>query len=348
MPINQWDSTALPTRPGLYINFKDVAIAAIASGQRGTVAMPLHTFSGTATAESFYTVESVSQAIDLFGLANVEPIKLVLQGGAKEVLVYTLPVSPVAADYAAMREGYEARLFSVFVWDVEPPAGEDDNVKAWLEANVAEKKLFMYVTGGNAASDANPATGNTRSNSLAHDFIVNLTVGGAVGELTYSSGKYAPYIAGAIAGSAINKSLTYAKVSLDDVNRRYRNSEVVTALAAGSFVLINDGEKVKVESAITTGGLKIRSARSRIAIATDIEKTARDNYIGKVNNDEDGQAALISAIKVYLETLETNGVLTDIVVALDSLVASVGDQVFLAISYRELDSMERIFLSITV
>lgn len=348
MPINQWDPTALPTRPGLYINFKEAALAQIMGGERGIVAMPLHTYSGTAVAKSFYTVEGEAQAVTLFGSANVVPIKLALQGGAKQVLVYTLPSTPLVADYVAMREAYEAQLFNVFVWDDVAPTGEDANVKTWLEQNVTEKKLFMYVTGGSATSDATPATGNTRSTTLTHDFIVNLTVGGTVGEDTYSSGEYAPFIAGAIAGSAINKSLTYAKVSLDDVNRRYRNSEVVTALAAGSLVLINDGSKVKVESAITSSGLKIRSARSRIAIATDVEVTARDNYIGKVNNDEDGQAALISAVKVYLETLETNGVLTDIVVSLDPLNASVGDQVFLAISYRELDSMERIFLSITV
>lgn len=348
MPIEQWDPTALPTRPGLYINFKNAAIAQITGGDRGIVALPLHTYSGTAVAESFYTVEDEAQALELFGLANIGPVKLVLQGGAKQVLVYTVPATPLAADYVTMREAFEARLFNIFVWDIEPPAGEDANIKTWLEQNVTEKKLFMYVTGGSELDDATPATGNTRSTSLAHDFIVNLTVGGTVGATNYSSGEYAAYIAGAIAGSAINRSLTFAKVTLDDVNRRYRNSEVVTALAAGSLVLINDGEKVKIESAITTSKLKIRSARSRIAIATDVEKTARDNYIGKVNNDEDGQAALISAIKVYLETLETNGVLTDIVVTLDPLNASVGDQVFLAISYRELDSMERIFLNITV
>lgn len=348
MPINQWDPTALPTIPGLYINFKNAAIAAITGGERGIVAMPLHTYSGTATAETFYTIEDEAQALTLFGLANIGPVKLVLQGGAKQVLIYTIPTTPDAADYIAMREAYEARPFNVFVWDIEPPTGENANVKTWLEANVTEKKLFMYVTGGSALDDATPATGNARSTTLAHDFIVNLTVGGTVGAVDYSSGEFAAYVAGAIAGSAINRSLTFAQVPLDDVNRRYRNSEVVSALAAGSLVLVHDGEKVKIESAVTTGGLKVRSARSRIAIATDVEKTARDNYIGKVNNDEDGQAALISAIKVYLETLETNGVLTDIVVTLDPLRASVGDQVFVAISYRELDSMERIFLTITV
>lgn len=348
MPIEQWDPTALPVRPGLYINFKNAAIAQITGGERGIVGMPLHTYSGTAVVDKFYTIEDEAQALELFGLDNIDPIKLVLQGGAKQVLVYTVPSTPTAATYITMREQFEARDFNIFVWDIEPPETEDANIKTWIEQNIEEKKLFMYVTGGSAADDLDPAIGDARSVALNHDFIVNLTVGGTIGNVDYSSAEYAPYIAGAIAESAINRSLTYSPVPLEDVNRRYRNSEVVTALGTGSLVLIHDGEKVKIESAITTSGLKIRSARSRIAIATDIEKTARDNYIGRINNDEDGQFALISAIKVYLETLEQNGVLTDIVVTLDPLRQSVGDQVFLAISYRERDSMERIFLSITV
>jgi len=348
MAIEQWDPTALPVRPGLYINFKNAAIAQIAGGERGIVGMPLHTYTGQAEADKFYTIEKEGDALIMFGQANIDPIKRVLQGGAKQVLVYTVPATPNAATYIAMREAFEARPFNVFVWDIEVPTGENANTKTWLERNIDEKKLFMYVTGGSATDDADPAIGDARSVAMNHDNIVNLTVGGTVGATTYSSGQYASYIAGAIAGSAINRSLTYAQVPLDDVNRRYRNSEVVTALGKGSFLLVHDGEKVKVESAITTSGLKVRSARSRIAIATDIEKTARDNYIGRINNDEDGQFALISAIKAYLETLEDNGVLTDIVVALDTVRPSVGDQVFLAISYRELDSMERIFLTIEV
>lgn len=345
MPITQWDPSALPTRPGLYVNFKDAALAQIAGGARGTVAMPLHGHTGTAVDGNFYEVENLNQANELFGAGNVDSISLAFQGGANKVLVYAVPD---VADYDEMREAFEAYQFNVFVWDAQAPAGEDALTQTWLEQNVEDKKLFLYVTGGSAADDQTPATGNSRSTTFDSDFIVNLIVGGFVGENELGSGDFAPYIAGAIAGSAINESLTYAQVALDDVNKRLRNSEVVTALAANSLVLVNDGEKVKIESAVTTSGLKIRSSRARVAIATDIEKTARDNYIGRVNNDEDGQYALISAIKVYLETLEQQGVLTDIQVTLDPVRPSVGDQVFLAISYRELDSMERVFLTVSV
>jgi hypothetical protein len=349
MSFQQWDPTSLPVRPGLYINFQEAAIAQIKGGARGIVAMPLHTYSGgTAAEKTFYTVEDEAQAAELFGSANIQPIKFALQGGAKEVLVYTMPTAPVEQDYIDMRNEFETRPFNVFVFDKEVSATEQDNTLAWLQQNREEKKHFMFVAGGSAADDQDPSVGNARSVQLADDYVVNLITGVNINGTDYSSAEYAPYIAGLIAGTPINKSITYTQVRVDDVTKRLRNSEIVTALNAGSLVLVHDGEKVKVEQGLTTNKTKIRAICARQAVATDIEKTARDYYIGKLDNNEDGQKALIAAIKAYLETLEVNNVLTDIVVTLDPERESVGDTVYLLISYREIDSMERIFLTINV
>jgi hypothetical protein len=348
MSFQQWDATTLPIRPGLYINFKEAAVAQISGGARGIVAIPLKTFAGTAVAKSFYTVENESDANALFGSANIQSIKFALQGGAKEVLVYTMPASPLAADYVDMREAFEARPFNVFVFDAEHDAAEQANTETWVAQNRADKKHFMFVAGGSAADDLDPALGNARTTGFNDDYVVNLISGVTVNGVDYSSAQYAPFIAGLIAGTPINRSITYAQVAVDDVTKRLRNSEIVTALQAGSLVLVHDGEKVKVEQGLTSSKKKIRSIRARQAVGTDVEKTARDNYIGKLDNNEDGQIALINAIKAYLETLEASNVLADISVGLDPQNASVGDQVFLAISYREIDSMERIFLTINV
>jgi hypothetical protein len=353
MSFQQWDPTSLPIRPGLYINFKEAAIAQITGGARGTVAIPLKAYTGTAVAESFYTVENEADAVELFGIDNIQSIKFALQGGAKEVLVYTLPTIDgttvtEAEAYVDARNAFEARPFNVFVFDGEISATEQDNTLTWLQRNRTEKKHFMFVAGGSAADDQDPSIGNARSTRLADDYVANLIIGETINGVDYASEAYAPYIAGLIAGTPINKSITYTQVPVDDVTKRLRNSEVVTALQAGSLVLINDGEKVKIEQGICTSGAKIRNVRAKQAVATDVEKTARDSYIGKIDNNEDGQAALISAIKAYLETLQTNNVLTNPVVTLDPQRPSVGDQVFLAVSYTEVDSMERIFLTITV
>lgn len=348
MPGAQWDPTALPTRPGIYINFKEAAAAQITGGARGTVAIPLLAYGSTATAKTFYTIESESAAVDQFGLANVQSILLALQGGAKEVLVYTMPSSPTAEDYIDMREAFEARPFNVFVFDGEYNVTEQAATKTWVANNRADGKHFVVVIGGDETTDADPTAGNARSTLNKDDYIVNVINGGVIGTATYTSSEYAPYVAGLIAGTPINRSITYATLPLDDVTKRMTNSQVVAALAAGSLVFTNDGEKVKIEQGLTTSGKKIRSIRARQAIATDIARTAADNYIGKLDNNADGQVTLMVAIKAYLETLEIENVLTTPVVALDPERPSVGDSVFLTISYGEVDSIERIFLTINI
>ncbi len=353
MAITQWDPTSLPVRPGLYANFNEAAIAQITGGARGIVAIPLKTYTGgTATAKTFYTIEKEGDAIELFGANNIQSIKFALAGGAKEVLVYTMPTAPTTADYVEMREAFEARPFNVFVFDDESDATEQDNTLAWLQANRTERKHFMFVAGGSATDDQDPSVGNARSVGFDDHCVVNLITGVNINGVDHSSAAYAPYIAGLIAGTAVNQSITYTQVAVDDVTKRLRNSEIVTALGAGSLVLVHDGEKVKVEQGVTTAKSKIRNIRSRQAVATDIEKNARDNYIGKLDNNEDGQMALINAIKAYLETMEANNVLRlpagGSSVILDPQRESTGDTVYLVISYIEIDSMERIFLTINV
>lgn len=352
MSITQWDPTALPIRPGLYTNFVEAAIAQITGGARGVVAIPLKEYTGQAVAKKFYTIEREGDAIIMFGQANIQSVVFALAGGAKEVLVYVMPeidgttVTEETA-YTEAREAFEARPFNVFVYDGEISATQQDATVVWRKRNETEKKHFVFVTGGSDADDQDPSVGNARTTKFADDATVNLITGGTIGDKDYTSAEYAAHIAGLIAGTPINRSITYAQVRVDDVTKRLRNSEIVTALQTGSLVLVHDGEKVIVEQGITTGKQKIRKVRARQAIATDIEKTARDHYIGKLDNNEDGQMALINAIKAYLEMLEVNNVVTDIVVTLDPQRESKGDQVFLFISFTEIDSMERIFLTIS-
>jgi len=351
----QWDPTNLPVRPGLYINFKEAALAQINGGDRGTVAMPLFTYTGgTAEAKKFYTVETEAAAITLFGANNVQPIKFALQGGAADVLVYTMPATPADADYAAMRDAFEARPFNVFVYPGEVADAQQDSALAWCETNKEEGKHFMVVFGGDDTDDQDPAAGNSRTTRLDGDYAVNVIVGVDYLDNEYSSGEYAPYIAGLIAGKQINESITYAALPVDDVTKRLRSSEIKTALQAGSLVLSHDGEKVKVEQGLTTSGKKIRSIRARQAIATDLAKAARDNYVGQISNNEAGQVSLIAAISSYLETLEEEDVIIlsaeeeGPAVQLDPAKESVGDAVFLLIRYTEVDSMERVLINITL
>lgn len=345
-----WDPTALPVRPGLYVNFRKAALANISGGARGIVGLPIFTYTGgTAESGKFYTVESESDASELVGSSNAAPIKRVLEGGAKEVLVYAVPTNADATvQYEDIRDAFEAQEFNVFVYPTVIDDAEQTATKSWISRNRTEGKHFMYVAGGDSTDDADIALGNARSTLLKDEYIVNLVSGVILADGTeVQSADYAPYVAGLIAGTAINKSITYVELPVADVTKRLKNSEIETALTSGSLVIVKDGNKVRIEQGLTTDG-KIRKIRARQAISTDIPATARDNYIGKVDNNPAGQAALISAIKLYLEQMENNNVLMTPVVGLDATRPSVGENVFLSIGYTEVDSMEKIFLTITV
>ena len=352
-----WNASSLPVRPGLYINFVDAALAAIAGGARGVVAIPVFTYTGgTATAGKFYTIETVSDGIELVGEANATPITRVLEGGASQVLVYAVPAQgegTEATQYAIMRDAFAVQDFNVFVYPTVVPALEQTATKAWVEDCRGEGKHFIYVAGGDSAADADIEAGNARSVLLKDEYIVNLVTGVVLADGTsVQSADYAPYIAGLIAGTPINKAITYAELPIADVTLRLKNSQITNALVSGSLVIVKDGNKVRVEQGITTESNaqergKIRIIRGKQAIAVDIPAAARDNYIGKVDNEPNGQAALIAAVKAYLETLEIERVLMSPEVTLDSRFKSEGDKVFLAVSYTEVDSMERIFMTIT-
>ncbi|MNM70901.1 Phage tail sheath protein [compost metagenome] len=344
-----WDPISLPVRPGLYINFVEAAAAQIKGGARGTVGLPLFQY-GNAIADKFFTIEKESEAIELFGADNVTAISLILQGGAKEVLVYTVPASEDGkVSYTLLRDAFSTRLFNVFVFPNEITSEEQKATQVWCKQNREDEgKHFITVFGGSLTDDLDPTVGNKRTTQLEDDYTVNLITGVEINDVSYSSAQYAPYIAGLIAGTGINKSITYSPVRGTDVVKRLKNSEITTALQKGSLVLVHDGEKVKVEQGLVTSKKKIRAMRARQAISTDIPKAATEAYIGKLDNNADGQAALISAVKAYLERLELNNVLTDIVVTLDPERKSEGDTVFLLIGFTEIDSMERIFLTIKV
>jgi len=350
-----WSASALPVRPGLYINFVRAAINAIAGGARGVVGLPIFTYTGgTATSGKFYTIETVSDGIELVGASNATPITRILEGGAKEVLVYAVPENDDATvQYANLRDAFSVQDFNVFVYPTVVPPTELASTKSWVADCRDEGKHFIYVAGGDATSDADITQGNARSVLLKDEYIVNLVTGVVLADGTeVQSADYAPYIAGLIAGTPINKAITYAELPVADVTLRLKNSQITNALTSGSLVIVKDGNRVRIEQGVTTNSNeqergKIRIVRGKQAVAMDIPAAARDNYIGKVDNEPNGQAALISAVKAYLETLEIERVLLDPEVILDPRFKSEGDKVFLAVAYTEVDSMERIFMTIT-
>ncbi len=269
------------------------------------------------------------------------------------------------ADYVAALSALETQDFHVLSLDGVTDVALRTSVAAWVKRVRSEGKGVIAVLGGSAADDtAADAVSKAvaRSTAIDHESVVNVGTGAVLNGRMYSSAQVAAWVAGLVAGQSLSQSTTYAVSPFDDVTRRWTRSEQEQAVQGGVFLLVHDGRRVKVLRGVNSlvtlqlgqnnSWKKIRTIRVMDAINSDLQQTAEDVYIGKVNNTAEGRLALIGACKEYLRTLaQSNVIVADgYDVTLDpkyygSAPAKTPepDQVFLQWNARLTDVMEQIF-----
>ena len=128
-------------------------------------------------------------------------------------------------------------------------------------------------------------------------------------------------IAGLLAGTGLTVSGTYAPLQdFVDVSRLTK-PEQDEAVGAGKLIALWDGEKVKLNRAVTSltttsadkgdSFKKIKLVETMDMMEDDIRKTIEDSYIGKFSNSYDNKCLLITAINAYFMGL-VNDELLDI------------------------------------
>ncbi|WP_297422096.1 phage tail sheath C-terminal domain-containing protein [Clostridium sp.] len=132
--------------------------------------------------------------------------------------------------------------------------------------------------------------------------------------------EYIPSLIAILAKCNITQGCNYFKCSnLSSVVEVPNNA---TALTNGQFVLINDGEYVRIlrgiNSMTTTNGSTKTEDMKEIEVVEaidimldDIRTTFKDDYLGKYKNKYDNQVLFISAVNSYFKSLEDEGVLDD-------------------------------------
>lgn len=340
------------TRPGLYLRFLQLAELQLAKKGVGIVGIPLVSY-GTAAAEAIFPIADIKDAETKFGAANIQSIKFALEN-AEKVIVFTLPTidgttvtEQIAYDKA--RVAFDTEKINVFVYDGIVSATEQDNAVRWVEQSKEEGRHFTVVLGcTDASEDLDPALGNARTALLNNEDVVNLINGVKIDGVSYTSAQFGPYIAGLIAACPMNKSITFAKLPVDDVTKRFTYTQTKDALAAGSLVLTQTGTAVRIEQGLVSNGGKLRKSLIRQGVSNDVKFAIEEEIIGQKSNDKNTQLFVVSMVKKYLETLESDGVLSGITVKVSETFPSVGDSLFLDIAYTEQDSLEKVFLSIAV
>ncbi|MTV47762.1 phage tail sheath protein [Heliobacillus mobilis] len=221
--------------------------------------------------------------------------------------------------YITAQTAFEAQYFNLFTLDGITDGSLQTSFVAWIKRMRKAGKGIQAFFGGTRDDDKNPETGNSRSRGFNHEGITNVIVSGLLDGVWYGSAEVAPYIAGLVASGRLRDSICNAATVFDDVSPRLNDDQAVAAKEAGSLVLLHDGEKVVVEddrntlSTLLDGQNEqwqyIQPIRIMDAINYDLWKSAKDSYLGKIPNDEDGQAAYLSACKNYMEVLAADRVI---------------------------------------
>ena len=168
-------------------------------------------------------------------------------------------------------------------------------------------------------------------------------------------------VAGMTAGTAINQSNTYRVISgaLEIINPK-TDEEIEAGILSGCFILSyrQDGAVV-VESDINTlvnvgadkndAFKKNRVIRTLDDIAMSIRSTFENSFIGKVNRNEAGKNALKSTVIKYFTELQNMEAIQNFSAEdVEVLDGESIDSVVVNVSVQPLDSMEKLYMTVTV
>lgn len=286
--------------PNINIIFKEAASTAVKRGERGIVALILKD-KKEAIKNALISMQTINDIPNELSDYNKKQIQLAMMGTVNppiKVIAYILPLD--AADYSeAMKQLETIKFDYLAIPGIDSAAAT--TVSIWVKQLRDNKDIKVKAVLPNCAAD--------------HEGIINFATDNIVSKgATYAAKDYCSRIAGILAGLPLTISSTYQVLGEVDDVPHFTKAEFDKAIDAGSLVLINDGEKVKiargVNSLVTTTATKgsdfkkIKIVDTMDMIHSDIKRTAEDSYVGKVPNTYDNKCLLITAIKAYFEELE--------------------------------------------
>ena len=168
------------------------------------------------------------------------------------------------------------------------------------------------------------------------------------------------WIGGTQAGAKYNQSLTYARYpGAVNVSPKLSNDQIITALNAGKLVLFEDNGEVKIEwdiNSLTSYTAQIskvyhknRVIRLCSTIANDLREQFSANFIGVVNNNEEGRALFKSVIVGYLFEMQGNQAIQNFTEDdVEVLPGDDIDSIVINIAIQVVDAAEKLYITITV
>lgn len=303
------------TMPKINISFSTAAASFIRRGERGIV---LQIVRDAALGGTHYSLPGVTDIPEALSGENQTQVKNTFTGYVnppKKVLLYVVNDGAEGEDDYSGGETY--KLADALAWaatqsfdlicgpaDITP--AEAETIASWVKSKRVNDNMGVVAVLPDCAAD--------------HEGVVNFAANGIVTAAgTYSAAQYCSRIAGLIAGTPMQIGATYAVLpEVTDVGR-LTEAEQDEAVGAGKLILWFDKNCVRcgraVNSLVTTTDAK-GDAFKKIKIVSvidqidgDIRTAIHNDYIGKYANSYDNKLLVVTAVRGYLESLDTDSLI---------------------------------------
>lgn len=353
--------------PKINVIFKSTAMKTITVGNGGVVAVILKDATGNKGVKVLHSVAEIPEGLEA---ENKEFLQHAFMGGIKAPKSVVAIIEDKATgsinDALAQLELYKISYVAMPGASTQEVTSLVNAVKALRDT---KDRTIKAVVSNNAAN---------------HEGIINFVTSDiSVGKKTYTAQKYTARIAGLLAGTPQENSVTFhALAEVTDLKTRISEQEASEAIDAGKLVLYHDGEKVKIARGVNSlvtltedkgdEFKKIKIVSIMDMMKDDIKRTANDNYIGRVSNSYENKCLLINGINGYFRELETVDILergknncqididatkaflkaigkdVDSMKEAEIKSANTRDKVFLKATVQILDSMEEISFNVAL
>ena len=286
------------TLPKILITFTQLATSFIQRSARG-IAVLIVRDDTAGTGKTFFQYGDASQVSDTeFTAANQQYIKDALSFGPLRVSVVKIKSTDDLEAATAIFTQYEKTGWVTFA---EGTSDDWTDLSSWIKAQEKAYKSWKAVCYKTTPPDSMHIV------NLGNEQVTFVDARSQV-----TGEKYCASLAGLLAACNVKQGAT---------NKLCPNLARVTvpedpdaAVGAGTFLLINDDDEVRVgvdiNSLTTTNGTTltedmkyIETVEAMDLLRDDINAAFRDEYLGKYRNSKANQMLFIAAVNNYFETL---------------------------------------------
>lgn len=339
------------TLPGAYINIKTNEPLSITPGDRGTVLLLQEMTAGTD--KQIYTITATEQNWPDMATAEDKMLANEALKKAKTILVYKLPTSHTGENVTEALEALKTVQFNTLCYPYDGSTPED------VEANKAAIVTWIKAMRDEEGIKCQAVLANHEADS---EGVINVTQGIKMSDgKTLTAAQVTAWVAGATAGASITTSNTGTKyVGAVDVVNRMTRSQMEASVSNGEFIFkVDNTQNVTVVYDINSlteitpekgkAFTKNRVIRTIDNIANDISLIFESNYIGKINNNEDGRALFKGALADYFSTLQNMGAIQDFDTDdVEIMAGTASDAVVINLNIRPVDSAEKFYITVNL